>query len=132
MFTFDKNKYREKGKMAKIMVVDDEPELREMLNLMFKKEGFETKMAEDGSDFLNKLDNFNPDLVALDLTMPGIEIHEIFTKLRQKNSNPKIILLLEDKVTNKEKTRMSMMGNVVDYLIKPFEYDKVINVVNKV
>ena len=118
--------------MAKIMVVDDEPELREMLNLMFKKEGFETKMAEDGSDFLNKLDNFNPDLVALDLTMPGIEIHEIFTKLRQKNSNPKIILLLEDKVTNKEKTRMSMMGNVVDYLIKPFEYDKVINVVNKV
>jgi len=45
--------------MTKIMVVDDEPDLREMLNLMLHKEGFETETAENGSDFLNKLDEFN-------------------------------------------------------------------------
>ena len=44
--------------MSKIMVVDDEPDLREMVNLMLYKEGFETDIAEDGTDFLEKVDVF--------------------------------------------------------------------------
>jgi len=113
------------------MIVDDEEDITDMLQLMLKKEGFETETAEDGLDFLNKIDNFNPDLVTLDAVMPGLKIHEILTKLKQKKSDPKIILLSDYRFAPEEKTQISMMGNVVDYLIKPFEYDEVINVVNK-
>jgi len=58
--------------MSRIMVVDDERDLREMVSFMMEKEGFETEMAEDGSDFLDKLDRFQPDLVTLDVMMPGL------------------------------------------------------------
>jgi len=49
--------------MPKIMIVDDETDLREMLNLMIRKEGYKTAMAENGEDFLRKIDDFQPDLV---------------------------------------------------------------------
>ena len=77
--------------MEKVMIVDDERDIAEMLQLMLKKEGFKTRTAEDGKDFLKKIDRFTPE----------------------------------------EKTQISTMGNIVDYLIKPFEYDKVLNAVKK-
>jgi len=66
------------------MVVDDETDLRERLDLYLKKEGFETNTTEDGSDFLKKLDDFQPDLVTLDVMMPGLKTTEIFEKLKEK------------------------------------------------
>jgi two-component system response regulator MprA len=51
------------------MIVDDEQDLREMINLMMAKEGYETEMAQDGIDFLKKNDNFQPDIVTLDVMM---------------------------------------------------------------
>ena len=48
--------------MTKIMIVDDEQDLREMIELMLHKEGFETNTAENGLDLLNKIDDFQPDI----------------------------------------------------------------------
>jgi len=64
-----------------------------MLNLMLNKEGFETEMAEDGSEFLEKVDTFNPDVVTLDVMMPGLTTSEMLEKLNGKKNNPKIVLL---------------------------------------
>jgi DNA-binding response OmpR family regulator len=117
--------------MTKIMVVDDEPDLREMLNLMLHKEGFETETAEDGSDFLNKLDDFNPDIVTLDIMMPGLTTSEILEKLKEKKSNPKIILLTVVRYSESEKKKIFGMGNVVDYVTKPFDLDKLMDAIHK-
>ena len=64
------------------MVVDDEIDIREMLDIMMKNEGYNTEMAEDGSDFLEKVDRFNPDIVTLDVMMP-IHMDE-FSKASRK------------------------------------------------
>ena len=117
--------------MTKIMIVDDEPDLREMMNLMMKKEGFETEIAEDGSDFLNKIKKFNPDIVTLDVMMPGLTTKEILEKLKKINSNPKIILLTVVRFSEEEKKRLYKMGNVVDYVTKPFEIDELMKSINK-
>ena len=117
--------------MTKIMVVDDEPDLREMVNLMLNKEGFETETAEDGSEFLNKLDAFNPDLVTLDVMMPGLRTEEILEKLKKKKSKPKVILLTVVRYSKEEKEKMLKMNNIVEYIKKPFELDDLINVVKK-
>jgi len=117
--------------MPKIMIVDDEPDLREMLVLMFQKEGFETETAEDGSDFLEKIDEFNPDLVTLDVMMPGLATDEILEKLKEKKSKPKIILLTVVRYSYEEKEKMLKMNNIVDYIKKPFEIDTLMNAVKK-
>ena len=110
--------------MTKIMIVDDEPDLREMLNLMLNKEGFETELAEDGTEFLNKIDSFDPDLVTLDIMMPGLTTSEILKKLKDKKSKPKIILLTVVRYSDEEKKKIFDMGNIVDYVVKPFDIDE--------
>jgi len=115
----------------KIMVVDDEQDLREMINLIMQKEGFETKMAEDGIDFLKKIDSFQPDLVTLDVMMPGLTTSEILEKLKEKKSDPKIILLTIVRYSDKEKEKLFEMGNIVDYITKPFDIDELIDRIYK-
>ncbi len=114
--------------MTKIMVVDDEKDLRDMVNLIMQKEGFEMEMAEDGVDFLNKIDDFQSDLVTLDVMMPGLTIKEILEKLKEKKNNSKIILLTVVRFSEEEKERIFKMGNVVDYITKPFELDEFVNI----
>ncbi len=117
--------------MPKIMVVDDEPDLREMLGLMLNKEGFETETAENGSDFLDKLDEFNPDIVTLDIMMPGLTTSEILKELKGKKSNPKIILLTVVRYSEEEKKKIVSMGNIVDYVAKPFDIDELTDRIHK-
>ena len=116
--------------MTKIMIVDDETDLREMLNLMLHKEGFETATAESGEDFLNKIDGFQPDLVTLDVMMPGLTTREILEKLKEKNTKPKIILLTVVRYSEEEKQKLYQKG-IVDYVTKPFELDELLNHIHK-
>ena len=116
--------------MTKIMVVDDEPDLRKMLDTMMKNEGYDTEMAVDGSDFLKKVDSYNPDIVTLDVMMPGLETEEILEKLKKKKSKPKVILLTVVRFDRDEK-RLFEQGNVVDYIKKPFDIDVLMDAVKK-
>jgi DNA-binding response OmpR family regulator len=115
--------------MTKIMVVDDEQDLREMIVLMLQKEGFETNTAENGSDLLKKIDAFQPDLVTLDVMMPGLTTREILDKLKEKKTKPKIILLTVIRYSDEEKQKLVQMG-IVDYVTKPFELDNLINTIH--
>jgi len=112
------------------MIVDDETDLREMLNLMIRKEGFETATAENGEDFLSKIDEFQPDLVTLDVMMPGLTTREILEKLPEKKTKPKIILLTVVRYSEEEKQKLYQKG-IVDYVTKPFELDDLINTIQK-
>jgi len=116
--------------MTKIMIVDDEIDLREMLNLMIRKEGFETATAENGDDFLSKIDEFQPDIVTLDVMMPGLTTREILEKLPEKKTKPKIILLTVVRYSDEEKQKLYQKG-IVDYVTKPFELDNLINTIQK-
>lgn len=115
--------------MTKIMIVDDELDFREMLDLMMKKEGYETELAVDGSDFLEKVDGFNPDIVTLDVMMPGLTTWEILGKLKGKKSKPKVILLTVVRFTEGEKKNLYEAANVVGYITKPFDIDNLVNTV---
>ena len=117
-------------KVTNVMIVDDEIDVREMLDLMMQKEGFETEMAEDGTDFLDKIDTFNPDIVTLDVMMPGPTTVEILEKLKKKKSKPKVILLTVVRFDGDEK-KIFEQGNVVDYIKKPFDIDVLMDAVKK-
>ena len=117
--------------MTKVMVVDDEADLREMINLLMNKQGYDTEMAEDGIDFLDKIDVFQPELVTLDVMMPGLSTKDILMQLQGKKSKPKIILLTVVRFSEEEKQKILELGNVVDYITKPFEFDTLVNTLKK-
>ncbi|MCJ7571258.1 MAG: response regulator [Candidatus Thermoplasmatota archaeon] len=116
--------------MKKIMIIDDETDLREMLNLMIHKEGYKTSMAEDDEDFLSKIDDFQPDIITLDVMMPGLTTREILDKLKAKKTKPKIILLTVVRYSEEEKQKLYKMG-IVDYVTKPFDLDDLISRIHK-
>ena len=98
---------------------------------MFLKEGFEIELAEDGQVFLDKVDSFNPDLVTLDVMMPGLSTSEILEKLKEKKSNPKIILLTVVQYSKEEQEKMLKMNNIVEYIKKPFEIEVFMDTVKR-
>ena len=116
--------------MTKVLIVDDEPDHRDMVRMMLQGEGFETELAMDGIDFLEKVDMFQPDLVTLDVMMPGPATSDILEKLEGKKSNPKIILLTVIKFYREEQ-KVFEKWNIVDYIKKPFEIDDFMDAIKK-
>ncbi len=104
--------------MTKILIVDDEQAMREGLsdNLVF--EGYETVLAENGMDALEKTEQENFDLIVLDVMMPQLSGFEVCKKLRKANISTPVILL-----TAKGEEIDRVLGlelGADDYLIKPF------------
>jgi len=118
-------------KSGRILIVDDDPDFRELLDLMLRKEGIQTAIAENGEDFLNKIDDFQPDLVTLDVMMPGLTTEEILEKLIKKKCKPKIILLTVVRYSEEALVEILKKGNIVAYIDKPFDLDDFIDTVNE-
>jgi DNA-binding response OmpR family regulator len=73
---------------------------------------------------------FNPDLITLDVMMPGLTTREILEKLKERKLNPKIILLTVVRYSENEREQIKSMGNIVNYIIKPFDPNELIKQVN--
>jgi DNA-binding response OmpR family regulator len=119
-------------KPGRILIVDDDPDFREMLDLMLRKEGIQTTTAENGEDFLNKIDDFQPDLVTLDVMMPGLTTEEILEKLIKKKCKPKIILLTVVRYSEETLEKILKKNNIVAYIDKPFDLDDFMDTINEI
>ena len=85
----------------KILVVDDDKNICELLRLYLVKEGYGVTIANDGTAALQEFDKLHPDLVLLDVMMPGIDGWEVCRKIRQNNQTPIIMLTAKDEVMDK-------------------------------
>ena len=79
--------------MAKILVIDDDPSILTMLKRMLEKEGYEVDTAFNGSEGLEKIESFPPDLLVTDIVMPEKEGLELIFYLRKNNPGLKIIAI---------------------------------------
>ncbi len=79
--------------MKKILVVDDEENIRELYRDEFTEEGYEVRLARDGADALSILESYRPDLITLDVKMPGIDGIEVLRRIRQKDRSVPVLLL---------------------------------------
>ena len=106
----------------KILVVDDDKNICELLRLYLVKEGYNVTMAHDGAAALTEFDKLHPDLVLLDVMMPVMDGWETCRKLRAKSSTPIIML------TAKGETYDKVLGlelGADDYIVKPFDAKEV-------
>jgi DNA-binding response OmpR family regulator len=79
--------------MKRILVVDDEENIRELYRDELLEQGFEVELAEDGFKALDLLSVFKPDLVTLDVKMPGIDGIEVLRRIRERDVNLPVLLL---------------------------------------
>lgn len=103
--------------MPKILAVDDELNILELIKLYIEREGYPVETASQGKEALTKLVHFNPDLVILDLMLPDMDGLEICRQIRSRSSIP--ILMLTARKEDVDKIVGLEMG-ADDYLTKPF------------
>ena len=76
----------------KILIVDDDENIAELISLYLTKECFETKIVYDGESALEQVNIFKPDLILLDLMLPGIDGYQVCREIRKTNNIPIIML----------------------------------------
>ncbi|GAB4428482.1 MAG: response regulator transcription factor [Chloroflexi bacterium OHK40] len=101
----------------RILVVDDEPSIREVVGLYLRREGFEVESAADGPAALAAIDRVRPDLVVLDLMLPGVDGLTITRQLRATGALPIIILTARGEEIDRV---LGLELGADDYLTKPF------------
>ena len=102
----------------KILIVDDDESIAELISLYLTKECFETKIVYNGEDALDEFESFRPSLVLLDLMLPGIDGYQVCRELRAKSSVPVIMLSAKGEVFDKV---LGLELGADDYIIKPFD-----------
>ncbi len=102
----------------KILIVDDDKHIAELISLYMMKDGYETEVVYDGREAVRMAESFQPDLILLDLMLPGLDGYQVCTEIR-KNSRVPIIML-----TAKGETFDKVLGlelGADDYIVKPFD-----------
>ncbi len=102
----------------KILIVDDDVNIAELISLYLTKECFETYMVEDGEEAIRAFEEFQPNLILLDLMLPGMDGYEVCRTVRKTSSVPIIMLSAKGEVFDKV---LGLELGADDYLIKPFD-----------
>ena len=104
--------------MAKILIIDDDPFILDMYVLKFKERGFEVSTARDGKDGLQKIQEYEPDLVLLDVVMPILDGFDVLQELKKtKPAHPLKIVLLTN-LGQKEDVERGLGLGADDYIVK--------------
>ncbi len=109
-------------KKSKILIVDDAVDTVELLRKRFHSEGYDTAEAYDGEEALQKVEEYNPDLIVLDVMMPKLDGYEVCRRLKTDENRkyiPVLMLTAKGEVENKVK---GLEIGADDYLPKPFDY----------
>ena len=108
---------------ARVLVVDDEPMVREVLSRYLERDGFDVEVAADGELALQAFDARRPDLVLLDLMLPRLDGFEVFRRIRARAQSPVIMITARGDVTDRI---VGLEIGADDYVSKPFSPAEVV------
>ncbi len=105
--------------MTRILLVDDEPLITDSLSYSLKREGFEVKAVGDGEQAMKEIGDFDPDLVVLDIMLPGMNGLEVCRRIRANKATPVIMLTARGEELDRI---LGLEVGADDYLAKPFSF----------
>jgi diguanylate cyclase (GGDEF)-like protein len=115
---------------ATILVADDEPHIRRILQYLLEQEGYDVVVAADGEDALREVDRCAPDLVLLDVMMPRLDGFSVLRSIRASLETARMpVILLTAKGQSDEKVQ-GLRGGANDYVIKPFDQEELLLRIN--
>lgn len=101
-----------------VLIVDDDPNIAHLVQLYLEKEGFSVKLAERGDDALAEFRRLPPDLMLLDLMLPGVDGWQVLKSIRKTSTIPVILLTAKDETFDKV---LGLELGADDYVTKPFD-----------
>ena len=108
---------------TKVLIVEDDGNIAELLHLYLEKEGFETQVAPDGGKGVELFRSFRPDLVLLDIMLPVMDGWSVLKKIRESDRTPVIMLTAKGELGDKV---LGLESGADDYIVKPFEMKEVL------
>ena len=122
---------------VKILVVEDDKFLRDLLVRKLNEEHFNLEIAIDGNEAINKINSWMPDLILLDLIIPGIDGFEVLKRIKEFPATNKIPVVILSNLGQQEEVEKGLNLGAVDYLVKahltPGEIiDKIKNILEKI
>ena len=102
----------------KVLIVDDDANIAELISLYLTKECYDTRMVQDGEEALQVFEQYQPNLILLDLMLPGIDGYQVCRELRTKSNVPIIMLSAKGEIFDKV---LGLELGADDYMMKPFD-----------
>ena len=102
----------------KILIVDDDVNIAELISLYLTKECYDTRMVHDGEEALAVYEQYRPNLMLLDLMLPGIDGYQVCREIRAKSNLPIIMLSAKGEIFDKV---LGLELGADDYIMKPFD-----------
>jgi DNA-binding response OmpR family regulator len=123
----------EEKTLKQILCIEDDPEMVYLIRLILNRRGFDVKGASDGTEGLKMIREMHPDLVLLDLMMPGIDGWEVYQQMKADKTTHDIpVIVVTAKAQNIDKVLGLHIAKVDDYIAKPFSPQELISSVEKV
>lgn len=107
----------------KILIIEDEKQIARFIELELKHEGYDVYVCYDGKEGLKKVEEIHPDLILLDIMLPGINGIEVCRKIRQYSNVPIIMVTAKDDIPDKV---MGLDSGADDYVTKPFAIEELL------
>jgi len=104
-----------------ILVVDDDPSVRQLVGDVLDLEGYEVRVAADGYEALREIEAARPDCVVLDVMMPGMSGHEVLARIREADGGPALPVVMLTAFADDEQAWRAWTGGVDYFLAKPFD-----------
>ena len=117
-------------KTAKILVVDDEPEITEIIDAFLQNEGYTVRVENEPRNAISLAEEFKPDLILLDIMMPGTDGYQVCNQIKE---NPKLgdtpVIFLTGKDSKDDQGKSFQVGGDM-FIKKPFSCDRLLEIVN--
>ena len=107
----------------KVLIVDDDENIADLISLYLEKEQFDTETAGDGEEALKIIDVYDPDLILLDIMLPGMDGYEVCQQIRKSRETPVIMLSAKGEVFDKV---LGLKMGADDYIVKPFDSNELV------
>jgi DNA-binding response OmpR family regulator len=104
--------------MPRILIVDDEPAIRDLIEILLRRENFDVYTCADGKAALEAFHKFNPDLVLLDLMLPDMSGHDVCREMTRNRKTPIVMLTAKNDIVDKV---LGLELGADDYITKPFD-----------
>ena len=110
--------------IARVLVVDDEPNIADVISMALKYNDFTVATAADGNEALDRVSEFRPDLIVLDVMMPGLDGFQVAKRLAERSKDIPILFLTARDTTDDKIRGLTIGGD--DYMTKPFSVEELI------
>jgi len=114
----------------KVMIVDDDPSIVVVLEFLMEQNGYQVQVARSGEEAIESIPRFQPDLILLDIMLPGIDGYEVCEILRLKPEWRNIRVIFLTAKGNEEDIARGLVLGADAYIVKPFTNKRVVNTVN--